>query len=110
LDVPVLNVEELDLEVDDLRVQVALRADLADLVKINVGLDINLDKVKLAMKGIEAQALLTIRLDKVLGTLNRALEAIDILKGTCTKQEGAPVKVQPKTLERPSRMWTGHLS
>ena len=77
LDVPVLNVEELDLEVDDLKAQVALRADLANLVKINVGLDINLDKVKLAVKGIEAQALLTIRLDKVLGTLNRALEAID---------------------------------
>ena len=77
LDVPVLNIDELDLEVNDLRAQVALRADLADLVKINVGLDINLDKVKLAIKGVEAQALLTIRLDKVLGTLNRALEAID---------------------------------
>jgi hypothetical protein len=56
---------------------VSLRTELADLVKINVGVDGYLDKVKLGIKGIEAQALLTISLDKVLGTLNRALETID---------------------------------
>jgi hypothetical protein len=77
LDVPVLNVDELELEVNDLRAHVALRAELAELVKINVGVDIYLDEVKLGLKGLEAQALLTIKLDKVLGTLNRALEAID---------------------------------
>lgn len=77
LDVPVLNVDEIDLEVNDLRAHVSLRTELADLVKINVGVDVYLDKVKLGIKGVEAQALLTISLDKVLGTLNRALEAID---------------------------------
>ena len=77
LDVPVLNVDELDLEVNDLRAHVALRAELADFVKINVGVDVYLDKVKLNVQGLEAQALLKIEMDKVLGTLNRALEAID---------------------------------
>src|SRR3712207_7681587 len=47
LDVPVLNVDEINLEVEDLRAHVSLRAELADLVKINVGVDIYLDKVKL---------------------------------------------------------------
>jgi e3 binding domain len=77
LDVPVLNVDEINLEVEDLRAHVSLRAELADLVKINVGVDIFLDKVKLDIKGLEAQALLKIKLDRVLGTLDRALEAID---------------------------------
>jgi pyruvate/2-oxoglutarate dehydrogenase complex dihydrolipoamide acyltransferase (E2) component len=77
LDVPVLNIDELDLEVENLRAHVSLRAELADLVKINVGIDVYLDKVKLEIKGVEAQALLKIRLESVLKTLNRALDAVD---------------------------------
>jgi len=77
LDVPVLNIDELDLEVEDLRAHVSLRAELASLVKINVGVDVYLDKVKLNIQGIEAQALLKVNLDRVLGTLDRALEAIN---------------------------------
>ena len=77
LDVPVLKVDEINLEVEDLRAHVSLRAELADLEKINVGVDIYLDKVKLDIKGLEAQALLKIKLDRVLGTLDRALGAID---------------------------------
>ena len=77
LDVPVLKVDELDLEVDDLRAHISLRAELASFVKINVGVDLYLDKVKLDIKGLEAQALLKINLDKALGTLDRALESIN---------------------------------
>lgn len=77
LDVPVLNVDEIDLEVNDLRANVSLRAELANLVKINVGVDVYLDQVKLLIKGLEAQALLSIKLVKVLSTLDRTLEAID---------------------------------
>jgi len=77
LDVPVLNIDELDLEVENLRAHVSLRAELADLVKINVGIDVYLDKVKLGIKGVEAQALLKIRLESVLKTLDRALDAVD---------------------------------
>jgi pyruvate/2-oxoglutarate dehydrogenase complex dihydrolipoamide acyltransferase (E2) component len=76
LDVPVLKVDELDLEVEELRAHVSLRAEVADLVKINVGVDVYLNEVKLGIKGVEAQALLTVKLQQVLGTLNRALEAI----------------------------------
>jgi hypothetical protein len=86
LDVPVLNVDEIDLEVEDLRAHVSLRAELADLVKVNVGIDIYLEKVKLSVKGVEAQALLKIKLQRVLDTFDRALETIDrnpqILGGT----------------------------
>src|SRR5919202_2891355 len=75
--VPVLNVDELELEVSDLRAHISLRAELASFVKINVGVDIYLDEVKLDIKGLEAQALLKVNLERALGTLDRALEAID---------------------------------
>ncbi|MBA2712827.1 MAG: E3 binding domain-containing protein [Rubrobacteraceae bacterium] len=65
LDVPVLNVEEIDLEVQDLRVRLSVQAELADLVKINIGLDAELGEAKLGIKGVEAQAQLKARLDNV---------------------------------------------
>jgi pyruvate/2-oxoglutarate dehydrogenase complex dihydrolipoamide acyltransferase (E2) component len=76
LDVPMLKVDELDLEVEDLTAHISLRAELANLVKVNVGVDVYLGKVKLGIKGVEAQALLKVRLERILGTLDRALEAI----------------------------------
>jgi pyruvate/2-oxoglutarate dehydrogenase complex dihydrolipoamide acyltransferase (E2) component len=76
--VPVLNIDEIDLEVEDLRAHISLRAELASFVKINVGVDLYLDKVKLDIKGLEAQVLLKINLDEVLGTLDRALESINM--------------------------------
>ena len=78
LDIPVLKVEEVDLELDQLEAHVALKAELADLVKINVGVDAHLDNVKLNIKGVDAQALLKVRLDRVLDTFNRALESVDL--------------------------------
>ena len=77
LDVPMLNIEELDLEVDDLRAHVAARAQLANFVNINVGVDVYLDKVKLEIKGVEAQVLLKVKLERILGTIERALSAIE---------------------------------
>ena len=37
LDVPVVKVDEIDLEVDDLRAAVSVRAELRQLVQLNVG-------------------------------------------------------------------------
>jgi hypothetical protein len=77
LNVPVLNVDEINLGLDKLRAHVSLRTDLADLVRINVGVDAYLDNVKLEIKGVEAQVLLKVRLDRILDTFDRALEVID---------------------------------
>jgi pyruvate/2-oxoglutarate dehydrogenase complex dihydrolipoamide acyltransferase (E2) component len=77
LDVPTLNIEELDLEVEDLRAHVSVRAELADFVNINIGVDAYLDKVKLGIKGVEAQVLLKVKLERILGTIDRALSAIE---------------------------------
>ena len=77
LDVPKLNVEEIDLEVEELRVRIAFLAELADLVKINVGLDAEVDEVKLQIKGVEAQAQLKARLDNVRAIFGEVLEALE---------------------------------
>ncbi len=77
LDIPVLKVEEIDLEVDDLRAHISVRADLANLVNINIGVDAYLNHLKLRIKGVEAQVQLKVRLDKILGTIERALSAIE---------------------------------
>jgi hypothetical protein len=76
LDVPSLNVEEIDLEVEDLRARVSFQAELADLVKINVGLDVELGKVNLQIKGVEAELQLKARLDNVRAIFSEVLETL----------------------------------
>jgi pyruvate/2-oxoglutarate dehydrogenase complex dihydrolipoamide acyltransferase (E2) component len=76
LDVPTLNVEEIDLEVEDLQVRVALQAVLADLVQINVGLKAELGEVKLTVKGVEAQVQLKARLDNVRAIFSEVLASL----------------------------------
>ena len=77
LDVPSLNVDEIDLEVENLRVKVSFQADLADLVKINVGLEAELGRVKLAIKGVEAQAQLKASLDNVRAIFSDVLQSLE---------------------------------
>ena len=76
LDVPALSVEEIDLEVEDLRIHLSIQAELADLVKIKVGLDAELGKAKLEIKGVEAQAQLKARLDNVRAIFSEVLASL----------------------------------
>jgi hypothetical protein len=77
LDVPVVKVDEIDVEVDDLRAQVAVLAEVRDLVQISVGADVSLGRVELRIEGVEAQALLKARLDNVALILERVLTTLD---------------------------------
>jgi pyruvate/2-oxoglutarate dehydrogenase complex dihydrolipoamide acyltransferase (E2) component len=77
LDVPVLQIEELDLEVENLQLQISLQTQLANFVNISAGVNAQLGKVKLAVKGVEAQARLKVKLEGTLETLRRALDTID---------------------------------
>jgi hypothetical protein len=77
LDVPEVKVEEIDLEVENLRARVSLQAEVLDLVRLNVGADVELGRVKLTIKGVEAQALLKVRLDNVAHIIDRVMNTID---------------------------------
>src|SRR5215210_4165091 len=76
LDVPDLRVEEVDLEVEDLQARVSVRAELADLVKIDIGLEVELGEVKLQIKGVEAQAQLKASLDNVRAIFSEVLGSL----------------------------------
>jgi hypothetical protein len=77
LDVPELRVDEISLEVEDLRARVALQADVLQLLKLHVGVEAELGRVQLTIKGVEAHALLKVRLDNVARIIDRVLTTVD---------------------------------
>jgi hypothetical protein len=77
LDVSELRVDEISLEVDDLRARVSLDANVLELLKLHVGVDAELGRVQLTIKGVEAAVLLKVRLDNVARILDRVLDTID---------------------------------
>jgi hypothetical protein len=77
LDVPVLKVDSIHLELDNLDARVALKAQVLDLVKLNAGVDAHLGKLRIDIKGVEAQALLKVRLDRVAAIVDRVLTTVD---------------------------------
>src|SRR5918998_5603658 len=77
LDVSEVRVDEISLEVEDLRARVALQADVLQLLKLHVGVEAELGRVQLTIKGVEAQALLKVRLDNVARIIDRVLTTID---------------------------------
>jgi uncharacterized protein involved in outer membrane biogenesis len=77
LDVPQLRVDEISLEVQDLKARVSLQASVLDLLNLHVGVDAELGRVELTIKGVEAQVLLKVHLDNVARILDRVLTTID---------------------------------
>jgi len=76
LDVENLEVEKITLEVDDLRAHISVLAELANLLNLSVGADVQLGRVKLEITGVRAQALLKVRLENVRAILVKALETL----------------------------------
>ena len=77
LDVPVVKVDSIHFELDDLDAHVALKAKVLDLVKLNVGRGRPPRQGGLDIKGVEAQALLKVRLDHVAAIVDRVLTTLD---------------------------------
>jgi hypothetical protein len=77
LDVPNLSVDEIGLEVDNLKARVSLDARLANLLSLNAGADVGIDKVRLTIRGVRAEVLLKVRLDNVAKIIDRTLTTID---------------------------------
>src|SRR5215216_6566530 len=77
VDVPVVKVDEIHFELDDLMARISLHAEVLDLVKLSVGVHVELGKVELNIKGVEAQALMRARLDHVTAIIDRVLTTLD---------------------------------
>jgi len=77
VDAPVVKVDEIKFEMDDLRAHVAVLAEAGHFVQLNVGAAVRLGKVELDIKGVETQAVLEARLDNVTAILARVLTTLD---------------------------------
>ena len=77
VDAPVVNVDEIKFELDDLRAHLAVLAEAGRFVELNVGVGVRLGKVELEIKGVETQALLEARLHNVTAILARVLTTLD---------------------------------
>jgi hypothetical protein len=77
LDIPVVKVDKIGIEVDDLEARVALLAKVRKLLNLKVGVHAHLGEVELKIEGVEAQALLKARLDNVSKILERVLLSLD---------------------------------
>jgi len=77
LDIPQLRVEEIILDVEDLSAHVSVQAEVLNLLRLSVVADVQLGGVHLEIRGVEAQALLKVRLDKIAEIINRVLATID---------------------------------
>lgn len=76
LDVPNVSVDEICLDVFNVRAHVSLDARVADLVHLNAGVEASIDNVNLTIRNVRANALLLVHLDNVREILDHALTAI----------------------------------
>jgi hypothetical protein len=77
VDVPVVSVDEIKFELDDLRAHVAVLAEAGHFVQLNAGVAARLGKVELEIQGVETQALLEARLHNVTKILGRVFTSLD---------------------------------
>jgi hypothetical protein len=77
LDIPNLSVDEIKIDVQNLEAHIALNARLANLLSLNAGADVGIERVNVQIKGVKAQAQLIVRLDNVRDIIDRTLTTID---------------------------------
>ena len=77
VDAPVVKVDEIKFEIDDLRAHLALLAEVGHFVQLNAGASVRLGKVELDIQNVETQALLEVRLGEVTKILGRVLTTLD---------------------------------
>jgi hypothetical protein len=77
VDAPVVKVDEIKFELDDLRAHLAVLAEVGHFVQLNAGVGVRLGKVELDIQGVETQALLEARLENVTKILARVLTTLE---------------------------------
>jgi hypothetical protein len=75
--VPQVHVGELNIDVERLEAHLALKAKVANLVDLVAGVHVGVDKVKIDLKDVDAEAELKVRLENTYNILDRTLTTID---------------------------------
>ncbi|HEX6068794.1 MAG TPA: hypothetical protein VFZ18_03205 [Longimicrobiaceae bacterium] len=77
LEVPELSVDSIGLNVEQLRAHVALDANAMNLVALNAGVDVGIDRVQLDITGVLAEAYLYADLDNVTRIVARVVQTLN---------------------------------
>src|SRR4051794_21109207 len=77
VDAPVVKVDEIKFELDDLRAHLAVLAEAGHFVQISAGAAVRLGKVELDIQGVETQVLLEARLHNVSKILDRVVTSLE---------------------------------
>jgi len=75
--VPQVHVGELCIDVERLEAHLALRTQVANLVNLVAGVHVAVDKVKIDLKDVNAEAELKVRLENTYNILDRTLTTLD---------------------------------
>ncbi|KIW12091.1 hypothetical protein PV08_09365 [Exophiala spinifera] len=78
LNVPTLSVGRIELDVDDLRADINLNAQVASLVTLNAGVALSIQKVNLTIADVDANLELIVRLGHLVDIVNRVFESLDL--------------------------------
>jgi len=90
LDVPRAKIDKLALDVENLQARLDIDTRVASLVQISAGVIATVQKLKMELDGVETEAHLVVRLERVANVLERALAVIDA-KPDLAQQGSAPI-------------------
>jgi hypothetical protein len=77
LSVPNLGIDHIGIEVDNLKAHVELHAKVLDLLELDIGADVSIEKVDIQIDNVRLQAMLKVRLDRVADIIDRVMDTID---------------------------------
>ena len=78
LNVPQLSVGKIELDVDNLSADINLNANVAQLVQINAGVKVAVEKVNITITEIDAQLELVVRLGHLVDIVQRVFSSLDL--------------------------------
>lgn len=78
LNVPKLSVGRIELNVDNLKADINLNANVASLVSINAGVAVSIQKVNLTIVDVDAELQLIVRLGHLVDIVNRVFQSLDL--------------------------------
>lgn len=78
LRIPELHVGRIQLDVDDIRAEINLAAEVAGLVEINAGVQVGIKKVNITIANVDAELELDVRLGNLVGIVSRTLKSLDL--------------------------------
>lgn len=78
LNVPDLSVGRIELDVENLKADINLNANVASLVSINAGVAVSIQKVNLTIVDVQAELELIVRLGHLVEIVNRVFQSLDL--------------------------------